>query len=93
MQVYEEEFLARATNTNKAEAKLNADIEEIKGFFHKVCRELDALSHFHYTPKPVVAEAVITGLPSIEMEEVLPLTESNVSTSAPEEVRKYFTKP
>ena len=78
--------MARAANTSKATTKLNADIEEVKGLYHKVCRELDALSHFHYTPKPVVVESVITGLPSIEMEEVIPLTESNVSTKAPEEV-------
>lgn len=75
----------------KNSAKTSAALEEAKALYHKVCRELDALSHFHYTPRPVIGEPVVTGLASIAMEEILPLAESNVSTRAPEEVQEKKT--
>ncbi len=55
----------------------------------QVCRQLDALSHFSYAPKPVVAEAVIkSNVPSISMEDIGPTAErlEEVATQAPEEV-------
>jgi U3 small nucleolar RNA-associated protein MPP10 len=70
----------------KNSAQVSAALDEVKGLFHVVCRELDSLSHFHYTPRPVVAEPVVTGLPSISLEEVLPSAENHGSTSAPEQV-------
>lgn len=50
---------------------------------------MDALSHFHYAPKPVVAEPTITSsAPSISMEDIGPTTEHLMAASmqAPEEV-------
>ena len=59
----------------------------------KVCRQLDGLSHFHFTPKPVVSESRIFGsgpeaaLPSLSLEDIIPTTESSSTVLAPEEVR------
>lgn len=74
-------------NTKKGSKDDNHDL--VMGLFHKICRQLDALSHFHFTPKPVVSEVSVQGtdLPSLSMEEVAPSTHiSAVSTMAPEEV-------
>lgn len=56
-----------------------------------MCRNLDALSHFFYQPKPVAKEATIkslgtTPLPSIMLEDIMPVTESIAVAQAPEEV-------
>ena len=51
--------------------------------------QLDALSHFSYAPKPVVAEAVITtNAPSISLEDIGPTSENmvQVGSDAPEKV-------
>jgi hypothetical protein len=53
---------------------------------------LDGLSHFHFTPRPVVSDGKITSLslPSIMLEEATPAGSagalSSTSQSAPEEV-------
>jgi U3 small nucleolar RNA-associated protein MPP10 len=57
----------------------------------QICRNLDALSHFHYTPKPVNQEGAVTvhNLPSLMMEDIAPsdsLQAQASSTHAPEEV-------
>ena len=59
--------------------------------FDQISRQLDALSHFHFTPKPVVAEVNISTLPvsSLLLEEVAPslsFTSTAQSLVAPEEV-------
>lgn len=59
--------------------------------FDQISRQLDSLSHFHYTPKPVVAEVNISTLPvsSLLLEEVAPslsFTSTAQSLVAPEEV-------
>jgi U3 small nucleolar RNA-associated protein MPP10 len=59
----------------------------------QVCRQLDGLSHFHFTPKPVVLESRVFGsgpenaLPSLSLEDIIPSTESSSALLAPEEVR------
>jgi len=61
----------------------------------QISRELDALSHFHYTPRPVVPDSKIrtlqtsaSALSSLQLEDVTPLTSAQASTSqlAPEQV-------
>ncbi len=55
--------------------------------------QLDGLSHFYFTPRPVVADASISSLgakaalSSLEMEDIAPLVQSAASQLAPEEVR------
>ena len=98
--IYAEEFLAKATSgATGAKAAQDAALrEELKELYHKVCRQLDGLSHFHFAPKPVVSEARVHGvsgpeaaLPSLSLEDVLPTTENfaaaAASVAAPEEIR------
>lgn len=58
----------------------------------QVCRQLDGLSHFHFTPRPVVLESRVFGagpenaLPSLSLEDIIPTTENSGGLLAPEEV-------
>ena len=60
-----------------------------------ICRELDVLANFHYTPEPVDRAArgaaddevkVLPNAPSIAMEEIVPMAVSSATLLAPEEV-------
>lgn len=63
----------------------------------QISRELDALSHFHFTPRPVVPDSKIrtlqtsasaSAVSSLHLEDITPLTSAQASTSqlAPEQV-------
>lgn len=89
--IYEEEFLSRSMKVKGTAAKDESEKLEIKELFGEICRQLDALSHFHFSPRPVVCEASIAGLsgtslPSISLEDVGVSNESSASASAPEEL-------
>jgi len=64
---------------------------EVRDLFDKVCRNLDALSHFYYQPKPVTREAKLTSLAtnnvaSMNVEDIIPVVESSSAGTAPEQV-------
>jgi hypothetical protein len=63
-------------------------------FLLQVCRQLDALSHFNYTPKPHVGEIRVNTInsPAILVEDALPMAQNvmNVSSSAPEQVNNLL---
>jgi U3 small nucleolar RNA-associated protein MPP10 len=91
-EVYAQDFLAKSMGqdaTGQSEKESEAALE-LKALFHKVIRSLDALAHFHYTPKPVVAEASLSTvqqhLPALALEDVTPMTEGYAGNLAPEEV-------
>lgn len=93
-ELYAQEFLAKSLNSQPehVSSKLAAAREDALALYHKVSMRLDELSHFFYSPRPVTAEinvhssAPIAALPSIQLEEVVPLVGSTASQSAPEEV-------
>lgn len=60
----------------------------MKMLFANICSKLDALSKYHFAPRPVAEEADVktASTPAIAMEEVLPLHVSDARALAPEEI-------
>ncbi|CAL1367497.1 unnamed protein product [Linum trigynum] len=86
-EVYEEEFVQQ---TDPAAAPLSFSDEQKKEastLFKKLCLKLDALSHFHFAPKPIIEDMSIqSNVPALAMEEIAPVAVSDAAMLAPEEV-------
>ncbi|XP_002511381.2 U3 small nucleolar ribonucleoprotein protein MPP10 [Ricinus communis] len=86
-EVYEEEYVQK---TNPAAAPISFSDEQKKEasiLFKKLCLKLDALSHFHFAPKPVIEDMSIqVNVPALAMEEIAPMAVSDAAMLAPEEV-------
>ncbi|KAG6509699.1 hypothetical protein ZIOFF_027699 [Zingiber officinale] len=86
-EIYEEEYVQK---TGLAPALLSASDKlkiEATMLFKKICLKLDALSHFHFAPKPVIEDMSIqVNVPALAMEEVAPLAVSDATMLAPEEI-------
>ena len=83
---YEENVLGNASAKDIEKQKLH---DEINGIWDELSSKLDAMSNYHFTPKPVVDDIQIkSNVASIQMEEVLPMGVSEASRLAPEEVYK-----
>ncbi|KAI4900185.1 hypothetical protein NFI96_017670 [Prochilodus magdalenae] len=86
-EVYEQEYLKQTQE--KTEEEENPAHVEIQKLMDTLFLKLDALSNFHFTPKPHVPEVkVVSNLPSISMEEVAPVSASSATLLAPEEVKE-----
>lgn len=92
-EVYAEEFVNKALNAAPAvqAKKLTEDHEALIGLFDIVSRELNALSHFHFTPMPIEKEDELSIKPvaaqaALQLEDVLPTSESLGTQYAPEEL-------
>ncbi len=71
--IYEEEYVRAAAGgaaTQDRDEKVRAEARSlVKALFAK----LDALSHFHFAPKPVIEDlSVRADVPALAMEEVAP---------------------
>lgn len=87
-EIYANEYLERMGQVTPAGIMTN-NIEDalkktIKGLFHTICRDLDGLSHFYYTPKPVSIEGNITTTPTVStilLEDIAPYSIHSQNTS------------
>lgn len=91
-ELYEREYLKKATGYDKTAVEKETEEEkarnEMKMLFANICSKLDALSNYHFAPRPVADEAHVktSKTPAIAMEEVLPLHVSDAHALAPEEI-------
>lgn len=84
--IYEKEYMQQTGKWDPDEETKKAEAEADQ-IFHKICYYLDALSNFHFTPKPVVKELEIkVNAPALKMEESIPLSYSMANQKAPEEI-------
>ena len=73
-ELYEEDFVA-ATSAGASTAvdKQDAVRQEARNLMKELFGKLDALSHFHYAPKPIIEEMQVRAdVPALAMEEVAP---------------------
>ncbi|KAG7235192.1 hypothetical protein INR49_003103 [Caranx melampygus] len=85
-EIYEQEYIKM--NQQKTEEENPAHVE-IQKLMDTLFLKLDALSNFHFIPKPPVPEVkVVSNLPSITMEEVAPVSTSDATLLAPEEIKE-----
>ncbi|KAM3957196.1 U3 small nucleolar ribonucleoprotein MPP10 [Aphomia sociella] len=90
-QVYEAEYLKQkqAQSGEVEEEKEPESHTEIRDAMKKLFSKLDALCHYHYTPKAPQAEVkIVSNTPAILMEEVAPIATSDATLLAPEEIKK-----
>ncbi|KAJ2006152.1 U3 snoRNP protein [Coemansia thaxteri] len=87
---YESEYLAQKAGdayVPEDDAKLAVTHREIDVQFRNLFAQLDALSHFHFAPKPATADIEVrTNAPALRMEEKLPVHVSQAEQLAPEEI-------
>nr|XP_043615243.1 U3 small nucleolar ribonucleoprotein protein MPP10 [Erigeron canadensis] len=86
-EIYADEYAVKTGLVSKALTILDEQKKEATEIFKKLCLKLDALSHFHFTPKPIIEDMSIQpNVPALAMEEIAPLAVSDVAMLAPEEV-------
>ncbi|KAH7407889.1 U3 small nucleolar ribonucleoprotein complex, subunit Mpp10 [Cadophora sp. MPI-SDFR-AT-0126] len=95
-EMYEEEHVKAHnpdTYVSKSDEKLRKEEAEIEGLWKDVSAKLDALSSWHYKPKPAAPSlTVVSDVATISMEDAQPTTASGISTGqsmlAPQEIYK-----
>jgi len=93
-EIYEQKFLKEIHGVDKEEEKLDQEQKRLQRKFGSLMRKLDTLSNFVYTP--TVKEVSIVSknnVPSISLEEALPVAVTTATTLAPEQVLKKKIQP
>ncbi|KAL6509627.1 hypothetical protein OROGR_022937 [Orobanche gracilis] len=86
-ELYEDEYAQKTGLVSAALSFSDEQKKEASMLFKKLCVKLDGLSHFHFTPKPIIEDMSIqTNVPALAMEEIAPLAVSDAAMLAPEEV-------
>ncbi|XP_075713993.1 U3 small nucleolar ribonucleoprotein MPP10 [Rhinoderma darwinii] len=86
-EIYEQEYLK--LSQKKTEEEEDPKHIEIQKLMDSLFMKLDALSNFHFTPKPVAPDMkVVSNLPAVSMEEVAPVGVSEAALLAPEEIKE-----
>ncbi|KAL1872637.1 hypothetical protein VTK73DRAFT_1441 [Phialemonium thermophilum] len=93
-EIYEEEYVKKTnpdTYVSKADEKLRQEEQEVERMWKDISAKLDALSSWHYKPKPPAPTlTVVADAPTIAMEDAQPTTAQGVgggeSMVAPQEV-------
>jgi U3 small nucleolar RNA-associated protein MPP10 len=93
-EIYEEEHVKNTdpdAYVSKTDEKLRREEKEVEGMWKDVCARLDALSSWHYKPKPAAPSlTVVADVATITMEDAQPATAQGVhggeSMVAPQEV-------
>merc|ERR1719186_58481 len=95
-QIYEQEYMALAEKEEKAPVvgvldkeneEISKEVEKIRSDMRSLFSKLDSLSHLHYTPKQKSAEVkIVRNIPSLTVEEVAPVSASNLTLLAPAEI-------
>lgn len=88
-ELYEEEYAQQTGLASAPVSSSNEQKKEATSLFKRLCLKLDALSHFHFAPKPVIEDMSIqANVPALAMEEIAPVAVSDAAMLAPEEVFK-----
>lgn len=86
-ELYEADYMQKTGLASVSTTPADETRKEATQLFKALCIKLDALSHFHFTPKPVIEDmAMRPDVPALAMEEVAPLMASDAQMLAPEEV-------
>lgn len=89
-ELYEEQYLQQMQKRQDGEPQHDKKHEEIDQLFKQLTKKLNALSNFHYTPRPAPAELKVipSNLPSIVAEEAVPEVLGDGELLAPGQVYK-----
>ena len=91
-ELYEREYLKKAVgyDVDQVEKQTAEDLakNEMRMLFANLCSKLDAMSNYHFAPRPVMEEADIRAAttPAIAIEEMIPMYVNDQRGVAPEEV-------
>ncbi|TVU50780.1 hypothetical protein EJB05_02170, partial [Eragrostis curvula] len=86
-ELYEEDY-ARKTGLAPAPLSISDELKKVaNSLFKRICLKLDALSHFHFAPKPIIEDMSIqANVPALAMEEIAPVAVSDAAMIAPKEI-------